>query len=66
MGYPNSANDTAELLDFLRILKEEGFFNAEEPYVLSMEVQPRPGENEKVVLANTKRVLNHAWAMLED
>lgn len=66
MGYPDSANDTAQLLDFLRVLKEEGFFNAETPYVLSMEVMPRPGEDEGVVLANTKRVLNRAWALLED
>lgn len=28
-GYPNSANDVAEMLDFLRVLKEEGFFDAE-------------------------------------
>lgn len=66
MGYPNSANDTAELLDYLRVLREEGFFNAEAPYVLSMEVSPRPGEDEGIVLANTKRVLNRAWALLED
>lgn len=66
MGYPNSANDTPELLDYLRVLKEEGFFNAEQPYVLSMEVMPRPGEDEGIVLANTKRVLNRAWALLDD
>lgn len=65
-GYPNSANDTAELLDFFRVLKAEGFFNAENPYVLSMEVTLRPGEDEDVVLANTKRVINRAWALLED
>ena len=66
MGYPNSANDTAELLDYLRVLKQEGFFDAENPYVLSMEVTLRPGEDEGIVLANTKRVLNRAWALLED
>lgn len=65
-GYPHSANDTPELLDYLRVLKEEGFFNAEHPYVLSMEVTLRPGEDEKIVLANTKRVLNRAWALLEE
>lgn len=65
-GYPNSANDTAELLDYLRVLKEEGFFCAENPCVLSMEVTLRPGEDEEIVLANTKRVLNRAWALLED
>ncbi len=66
MGYPHSANDTAELLDYLRVLKAEGFFRPEDPMVLSMEVSPRPGEDEDIVLANTKRVLNRAWAMLED
>lgn len=65
-GYPNSANDTPELLDYLRVLKQEGFFDAENPYVLSMEVTLRPGEDEGIVLANTKRVLNRAWALLED
>lgn len=65
-GFPNSENDTQELLDYLRVLKEEGFFNAEDPYVLSMEVTPRPGEDEDIILANTKRVLNRAWALLED
>lgn len=65
-GYPNSANDTPELLDYLRVLKEEGFFDPNNPYVLSMEVTPRPGEDEEIVLANTKRVLKRAWALLED
>jgi sugar phosphate isomerase/epimerase len=65
-GYPNSANDVPELLDYLRVLKQEDFFNAEDPYVLSMEVTLRPGEDEGIVLANTKRVLNRAWALLED
>lgn len=63
-GYPNSANDTPELVDYLKVLKEEGFFNAENPYVLSMEVTLRPGEDEDIVLANTKRVLNRAWALV--
>ena len=66
LGYPNSANDTAELLDYLKVLKEEGFFCAENPLVLSMEVTPRPGEDADIILANTKRVLNRAWALLED
>lgn len=66
LGYPNSANDTGELLDYLQVLKDEGFFCSEKPYVLSMEVAPRPGEDEKTVLANTKRVLNRTWALLED
>lgn len=66
MGYPNSVNDVNELLCYLRVLKEEGFFNANRPYILSAEVAPRPGEDEQIVLANTKRTLNRAWALLED
>ena len=65
-GYPNGANDTAELLDYLRVLKEEGFFRADDPMVFSMEVTPRPGQDADIILANTKRVLNRAWALLED
>lgn len=65
-GFPHSANDTPELLDFFRVLKQEGFFNAEEPYVLSFEVTPFGDEDEDIVMANCKRVINRAWAMLED
>lgn len=34
--------------------------------VLSMEVTPIEDEDEEIVLANTKRVLNRAWALVED
>ncbi len=65
-GFLHSANDTEQLLDFFRVLKEEGFFCAEDPYVLSLEVTPWEDEDADVVLANTKRVINRAWALLED
>ena len=65
-GYPNSANDTAELVDYLTVLKEEGFFRPNDPLVLSMEVTLAGDEEEEIVLANTKRVLNRAWALVED
>jgi sugar phosphate isomerase/epimerase len=65
-GFPNSANDTAELLDFFKVLKEEGFFNAENPYVLSIEVKPWEDEDPEIVMASTKRVINRAWALLEE
>lgn len=66
MGYPNSANDVEQLRDFLQVLKEEGFFNAADPMVLSMEVLPTADEDDEIVLANTKRCLNRAWALVED
>lgn len=65
-GFPNSANDVEELLDFFSVLKDEGFFNADNPYVLSFEVKPWGDEDEDIILANTKRVINRAWALLED
>lgn len=65
-GFPGSANDVMELLDFFRVLKEEGFFNPEDPYVLSFEVKPWGDEDEEIILANTKRVIKRAWALLED
>lgn len=65
-GFPGGANDTAQVLEFLRALRSEGFFNADDPYVLSFEVKPWKDEDPDVVVANAKRVLNRAWALLED
>ena len=65
-GFPNSSNDTAEVLDFLRVLKANGFFNEREPYTLTFEVKPWADEDIDVIIANSKRVLNRAWAMLEE
>lgn len=65
-GFPGSANDVEQLLDFFKVIKEEGFFNAKDPYVLSLEVKPWGDEEEDLILANTKRVINRAWALLED
>ena len=65
-GFPNSANDVNELCDFFRVLRREGFFRPEEPMVLSFEVKPWGDEDGDIILANTKRVIQRAWAMLED
>ncbi len=63
-GYPNGANDTPELMDFLRVLRDEGFFREDSPLVLSMEVAPTAEQDCDLILTNTKRALNRAWAML--
>lgn len=65
-GFPESANDVEQLTDFFTVLKEEGFFREKEPYVLSLEVKPWKDEDGDIILANTKRVINRAWAMVED
>lgn len=65
-GYPNSANDVDELLDFFTVLKEEGLMRKDDPLVLSMEVKPWGSEDPEIIIANTKRVINRAWALLEE
>ncbi len=65
-GFPNSESDVEEVLNFLRVLKNEGMFNEHEPMTLSFEVKPWADEDPDVVVANAKRVLNRAWALLED
>jgi len=65
-GFPSSANDTLELIEFFTVLKEEGFFNKKDPYVLSFEVKPWGDEDGDLVIANSKRVINRGWAMVED
>ncbi|MHB8064317.1 MAG: sugar phosphate isomerase/epimerase family protein [Ruminiclostridium sp.] len=64
--FPNSVNSVAELVDFLRCLKNENMFNSQDPMVLSFEVKPWKDEDPDLVIANTKRVLNRAWALLDD
>ena len=64
-GFPNGVNDVDETYDFLKVCLEEGLLDPEDPVVLSFEVKPWEGENEKIVVANAKRVLNRAWAMLD-
>ncbi len=65
-GFPKSANDVEQLTEFFQILKQEGFFRADDPYVLSMEVTPWGDEDGDIILANTKRVINRAWTLVED
>ena len=65
-GFPNGSNDVPQVLDFLRVLKAEGFFCKENPYVLSFEVKPWKNEDPDAVVAGAKRTLNRAWALLED
>jgi sugar phosphate isomerase/epimerase len=65
-GFPYSAVTVEDLLDFFRVCKAEGFFKANDPYVLSFEVQPFGDEDADLILANSKRAINRAWALLED
>ncbi|MGE4282385.1 MAG: sugar phosphate isomerase/epimerase family protein [Clostridia bacterium] len=63
-GFPNSENDVDELVEYLRVLKDIGFLNTQNPPILSFEVKPWGDEDPDIVVANAKRVLNQAWAKL--
>lgn len=65
-GFPGSENDVPQVLDFLRTLRKNGFFSAANPCTLTFEIKPWTGEDVEVVIANAKRTLNRAWALLED
>jgi sugar phosphate isomerase/epimerase len=67
-GYPESANDMPELLDFLKALFEIGYLDPGgakgiKPWV-GIEVKPMPEESTEFVLAHTKRTWKEAWARL--
>jgi len=64
-GFPGGSNDTPELIEYLRVLLAEGFANPQDPMVLSFEVKPWLDEDGDVIVANAKRVLNRAWALLD-
>lgn len=63
-GFPNGVNDVNEVKEFLQVMKEEGFFHEENPYIISFEVKPWENENSEIIVANAKRTLNRAWALL--
>jgi sugar phosphate isomerase/epimerase len=63
-GFPNSENDVPELVEFLKVLKDIGFLNTQNPPIVSFEVKPWGDEDPDLVIANAKRTLNEAWAQL--
>ncbi|WHH61496.1 sugar phosphate isomerase/epimerase [Petroclostridium sp. X23] len=63
-GFPGGENDVKELAEYLRVLKEIGFLNEQERPIVSFEVKPFEDEDPNLVVANAKRVLNAAWAMV--
>lgn len=63
-GFPNSENDVEQLIEFLEVLLEVGYLNIQNPPIVSFEVKPRPYEDEMLVIAGSKRVLNEAWARI--
>ena len=66
-GYPGSANDVPEIVEFLRVLFQIGYLKADGSARgnVSFEIKPLPGEDASVMLAAAKRKLGEAWAQLK-
>lgn len=63
-GYPGGENDVEELVEYLKVLMEIGYLNPENRRILSFEVKPVGDEDPDIVVANAKRTLNLAWALV--
>jgi len=63
-GFPGSVNGEKELAEYLRALLAIGYLNRENPGIVSFEVKPFGDEDPEMVIANAKRTLDRAWAMV--
>lgn len=63
-GFPGGENGVDEVAAFLSLLLNIGFLNEKNPPIVSFEVKPFEDEDSDMVVANAKRTLNKAWAML--
>lgn len=66
-GCPGGCNGVDELVEFLRVAFEIGYFDRQLPTgrpVVTFEVKPLPGGDPEMVIAGTKRVWEQAWAQL--
>jgi sugar phosphate isomerase/epimerase len=63
-GTLGSANDVPEVAAFLRTLIDIGFLDGKSRPIVSFEIKPMEGQSPLVVVANAKRVLTQAWAVV--
>ena len=63
-NFPNSENGAAEVAAYIKTLMNLGYFKKFDRPILSFEIKPFGDEDREIVIANCKRVLNQAWAMI--
>jgi hypothetical protein len=63
---PGGEHDVHDVIALFEALWKHGFFEKSIPYgekpIVSVEVKPQAHEDQDIVLANTKRVVEDAWA----
>lgn len=64
-GIAGGENDVKELAAYLKAFMRIGFLDGKRQPFMSFEVKPLEGESSEVVIANAKRTLNQAWAMIQ-
>ncbi len=60
-GYPGGDSDTAELAQFLRVLRKNGLLREGRRSLLSFEIRPPEGWDVRAVIEGAKRTLRAAW-----
>lgn len=63
-GCEDGENDVPEVVEFLTELLNIGYLDPQKRPILSFEVAPMEGESSEVIIANAKRVLDEAWALV--
>jgi len=63
-GFEGGENDVQQVVEFLRVLLFAGVLRKDNPPFLSFEVKPWGDEDPELVIANAKRTLNQAWALV--
>jgi hypothetical protein len=63
-GLQGGENGVSELADFLKTLLEINYLTEGEPAGIGFEVRPMQGETSELVIANAKRTLKAAWALI--
>jgi sugar phosphate isomerase/epimerase len=63
-GFDGGENDVRQVAEFLRVLLFAGVLRKDDPPFLSFEVKPWGVEDPEMVIANAKRTLTRAWALV--
>lgn len=64
-NFKNSENSAADLAKFIKTLMDIGYFERFDRPFVSFEVKPINDEDSELIIANCKRVLIEAWALIE-